>query len=148
MRGRAHPVSRSLLLLTLAALVFHLPERRRADLQGGRHIQGVRAHEHHVGGLDGHVGASRDRDPEIGLSQGRRVVHAVPDHRRHPESPRAVGDRRPVESAPGAGRKGAVFAEISVDPDLGSVRVRRLVGAWDIGRVLNPRLARGQAIGA
>jgi xanthine dehydrogenase YagR molybdenum-binding subunit len=42
---------------------------------------------------------------------------------------------------------GAVFAEVAVDPDLADVRVRRIVGAYDIGRVLNPRLARSQAIG-
>jgi len=42
---------------------------------------------------------------------------------------------------------GAVFVEVSVDPDLGIVRVRRVVGAYDVGRVVNPRLARSQCIG-
>ncbi len=42
---------------------------------------------------------------------------------------------------------GAVFAEVAVDPDLGMVRVRRLVGAYGAGRIVNPRLARSQCIG-
>lgn len=32
--------------------------------------------------------------------------------------------------------------------DLGQVRVRRVIGCFDIGRILNPRLARSQIIGA
>jgi xanthine dehydrogenase YagR molybdenum-binding subunit len=42
---------------------------------------------------------------------------------------------------------GAVFAEISVDPDVGIIRVRRIVGAYGVGRVVNPRLARSQCTG-
>jgi xanthine dehydrogenase YagR molybdenum-binding subunit len=42
---------------------------------------------------------------------------------------------------------GAVFAEVKVDPDLGQIRVARLVGAFAAGRVVNPRLARSQLLG-
>jgi xanthine dehydrogenase YagR molybdenum-binding subunit len=42
---------------------------------------------------------------------------------------------------------GAVFAEVKVDPDLGQVRVSRLVGAFAAGRVINPRLVRSQLFG-
>jgi xanthine dehydrogenase YagR molybdenum-binding subunit len=42
---------------------------------------------------------------------------------------------------------GAVFVEVGVDPDLGMVRVRRAVGAYGAGRIVNPRLARSQCIG-
>jgi xanthine dehydrogenase YagR molybdenum-binding subunit len=42
---------------------------------------------------------------------------------------------------------GAVFAELAVDPDLGETRVRRLVGAYGAGRIVNPKLARSQCIG-
>jgi xanthine dehydrogenase YagR molybdenum-binding subunit len=42
---------------------------------------------------------------------------------------------------------GAVFAEVKVDPDLGQVRVTRLVGAFAAGRVINPRLVRSQYYG-
>jgi xanthine dehydrogenase YagR molybdenum-binding subunit len=42
---------------------------------------------------------------------------------------------------------GAVFAEVKVDPDLGQVRVSRLVGAFAAGRLINPRLVRSQYLG-
>ncbi|RLP31323.1 xanthine dehydrogenase family protein molybdopterin-binding subunit [Nocardia seriolae] len=42
---------------------------------------------------------------------------------------------------------GAQFAEVAVDPDLGLVRVRRMVGAFAPGRVLNAKLARSQVLG-
>jgi xanthine dehydrogenase YagR molybdenum-binding subunit len=42
---------------------------------------------------------------------------------------------------------GAVFAEVRVDPDLGQMRVSRLVGAFAAGRVINPRLVRSQYLG-
>ena len=42
---------------------------------------------------------------------------------------------------------GAVFAEVSVDPDLGQIRVTRLVGAFAAGRVINPRMVESQVFG-
>lgn len=42
---------------------------------------------------------------------------------------------------------GAVFAEVAIDPDVGTIRVRRAVGAYGIGRVVNPRLATSQCTG-
>ena len=42
---------------------------------------------------------------------------------------------------------GAIFAEVRVDPDFGTVRVKRLVGAYGVGRVINPKTARSQCIG-
>jgi xanthine dehydrogenase YagR molybdenum-binding subunit len=42
---------------------------------------------------------------------------------------------------------GAQFAEVAVDPELGLVRVRRMVGAFAPGRVLNPKLATSQLMG-
>jgi xanthine dehydrogenase YagR molybdenum-binding subunit len=41
----------------------------------------------------------------------------------------------------------AVFAEVRVDSDLGLVRLNRFVGAYDAGRIVNPKTARSQAIG-
>jgi xanthine dehydrogenase YagR molybdenum-binding subunit len=41
----------------------------------------------------------------------------------------------------------AVFAEVRVDPNFGLVRLNRFVGAYDCGRVINPKTARSQAIG-
>ncbi len=42
---------------------------------------------------------------------------------------------------------GTVMVEVAIDPDVGTIRVRRAVGAYGIGRVVNPRLARSQCIG-
>jgi xanthine dehydrogenase YagR molybdenum-binding subunit len=42
---------------------------------------------------------------------------------------------------------GAVFAEVGVDELLGRVRIRRIYGCYDAGRVINPKLAHSQAIG-
>jgi xanthine dehydrogenase YagR molybdenum-binding subunit len=42
---------------------------------------------------------------------------------------------------------GAVFAEIKVDPDLGQMRVTRVVGAFAAGRIINPRMVRSQYYG-
>jgi xanthine dehydrogenase YagR molybdenum-binding subunit len=43
---------------------------------------------------------------------------------------------------------GAQFAEVHVDADTGEVRVRRMFGVFDAGRVLNAKTARSQLIGA
>jgi xanthine dehydrogenase YagR molybdenum-binding subunit len=42
---------------------------------------------------------------------------------------------------------GAVFAEVKVDPDLGQMRVTRLVGAFAAGRIINPRMVMSQLYG-
>ncbi len=42
---------------------------------------------------------------------------------------------------------GAVFVEVAVDPDLGMVRLRRGLGVYAAGRIVNPRLAASQCIG-
>jgi len=42
---------------------------------------------------------------------------------------------------------GAVFAEVKVDPDLGQIRVSRMIGAFAAGRIINPKLVRSQLLG-
>jgi xanthine dehydrogenase YagR molybdenum-binding subunit len=42
---------------------------------------------------------------------------------------------------------GALFVEVAVDPDLGETRVRRIVGAYGAGRIVNPKTTRSQCIG-
>src|SRR5262249_60045324 len=42
----------------------------------------------------------------------------------------------------------AVFAEIKVDEQLGVIRVTRVVSAVAAGRILNPKLASSQILGA
>lgn len=41
----------------------------------------------------------------------------------------------------------ATFAEVAVDATLGLVRVRRMLGVYDAGRIISPKLAESQAIG-
>jgi xanthine dehydrogenase YagR molybdenum-binding subunit len=53
----------------------------------------------------------------------------------------------PLDTPHGLLTFGAQFAQVAVDPDLGLVRVRRMVGAFAPGRVLNPKLARSQLMG-
>jgi xanthine dehydrogenase YagR molybdenum-binding subunit len=43
---------------------------------------------------------------------------------------------------------GAQFAELRVDIDTGQIRVDRMLGVFAIGRILNPRTARSQIVGA
>jgi xanthine dehydrogenase YagR molybdenum-binding subunit len=60
------------------------------------------------------------------------------------------GDYNPVEEVNGPKAIfsfSAVFAEVCVDPDLGLVRLNRVVSACDAGRIINPKTARSQAIG-
>jgi xanthine dehydrogenase YagR molybdenum-binding subunit len=62
----------------------------------------------------------------------------------------ADGDYDPVEDVNGPKAIfsfSAVFAEVRVDPDFGLVRLNRVVGAYDAGRIINPKTARSQAIG-
>jgi xanthine dehydrogenase YagR molybdenum-binding subunit len=42
---------------------------------------------------------------------------------------------------------GAVFAEVRVDASLGTVHLSRMLGAYGVGRILNPKTARSQMIG-
>ncbi len=60
------------------------------------------------------------------------------------------GDYDPVEETNGPKAVfsfAALFAEVRVDCDLGLVRMNRFVGAYDAGRIINPKTARSQAIG-
>ena len=42
---------------------------------------------------------------------------------------------------------GAVFAEVHVDAELGTIRVPRIVGVYSVGSLLNAKTARSQLIG-
>jgi xanthine dehydrogenase YagR molybdenum-binding subunit len=42
---------------------------------------------------------------------------------------------------------GADFVEVRVDPDLGRVRVSRVVAVFGAGKILNPKTARSQLVG-
>jgi xanthine dehydrogenase YagR molybdenum-binding subunit len=88
------------------------------------------------------------RDQLSSLSDGEEPNAAV--LRKHGLSfIEATGEAKPGEETESHSSFafGAVFAEVRVDEDLGTVRVPRLVGAYDVGRVINPKTARSQCIG-
>ena len=74
---------------------------------------------------------------EILARAGRAEIVGAAKTMRDP----AIGEKHALFS------HGAVFAEVKVDPDLGQVRVTRLVGAFAAGRIINPRLVRSQYFG-
>lgn len=91
---------------------------------------------------DGHIGSSKDNSKSLSFSDlltktGNQTVEA--------DGSAKAGD---------AYQKlaffsfSAIFAEVKVDPDLGEVRVTRVVGVYDVGKILNPLLARSQVLGA
>ncbi|RKN04238.1 xanthine dehydrogenase family protein molybdopterin-binding subunit [Streptomyces radicis] len=93
------------------------------------------------------------RDPErIATAEGHLFVRDDPERR---DSYAAVVGRHGspvvVHGQPGnttaLRSTGAVFVEVTVHPRLGTVRVRRVVGVFDAGRILNHRTTRSQAIG-
>ena len=71
--------------------------------------------------------ARAKRADVVGAAQAERAAAAAEAHSMHSH--------------------GAVFAEVKVDPDLGQVRVTRLVGAFAAGRIINPRLVQSQYFG-
>ena len=93
----------------------------------------------------------------VTVADGRMHLAARPDAARPTAScwpataadAEALGSWRPppLDTPHGLLTFGAQFAEVAVDPELGLVRVRRLVGVFAPGRVLNPKLARSQLMG-
>jgi len=83
-----------------------------------------------------------------GLKQGMRGLIDVLSARGM-QSVAAEGQAKPGDETTrfASAAFGAVFAEVLVDPSLGTVRVPRMVGAYDIGRVINPKIAHSQCIG-
>jgi CO/xanthine dehydrogenase Mo-binding subunit len=69
--------------------------------------------------------------------------HGLPEITADGERDPGVNAREPTANGSFAAR----FAEVRVDPDLGLLRVARIVSAVDAGRILNEKLARSQMIG-
>ena len=100
-----------------------------------------------------------DADPSaVGAAEGRLTLRDQPDvgesygellGRNRRTYAEAIGSWTPppLDTPHGLLTFGAQFAEVAVDPDLGLVRVRRMLGAFAPGRVLNPKLARSQLMG-
>jgi xanthine dehydrogenase YagR molybdenum-binding subunit len=58
-----------------------------------------------------------------------------------------VGSFTPQDSPYAMNTFGAIFLEIGFDPELGIVRLRRAVGRYSVGRIVNPRTATSQMLG-
>jgi xanthine dehydrogenase YagR molybdenum-binding subunit len=98
-------------------------------------------------------------DPaNVVVSDGRMTLRDRPNvgesytellERNHLEEVDALGSWNPTGADTGHATVtfGAQFAEVGVDADLGLVRVRRMVGAFAPGRVLNAKTARSQLMG-
>jgi xanthine dehydrogenase YagR molybdenum-binding subunit len=84
------------------------------------------------------------------VGEGARTTYAEVLARNGLAALAGESDYDPVEEADGPKAIfsfSAVFAEVMVDPDLGLVRLSRFTGAYDAGRIINPKTARSQAIG-
>ena len=86
------------------------------------------------------------RESALARAGGTDIAEAM---RRLDRPLEAVEEVQPGAQGEGYSRHafGAVFVEVAVDADLGETRVRRIVGAYGAGRVVNPKLARSQCIG-
>jgi xanthine dehydrogenase YagR molybdenum-binding subunit len=97
-----------------------------------------------AGAVDVRDGRMMLRDqPEIGETYSELLG------RNFREEVDALGTWNPTGADTGYAQTtfGAQFAEVAVDADLGLVRVRRMVGVFAPGRVLNPKTARSQLMG-
>jgi xanthine dehydrogenase YagR molybdenum-binding subunit len=100
-------------------------------------------------GADPHAVVVRDGRMTLGDHPGSGETYSQLLRRNLREEADALGTWNPTGADTGYATTtfGAQFAEVAVDADLGLVRVRRLVGAFAPGRVLNPRTARSQLMG-
>ncbi|MEU6119279.1 xanthine dehydrogenase family protein molybdopterin-binding subunit [Streptomyces sp. NPDC047117] len=72
--------------------------------------------------------------------------------RHHPDGMEATGETLAMNDDPhytaySIHTYGAHFAEVAVDADTAEIRLRRMLGVFSVGRVLNARTARSQLIG-
>jgi xanthine dehydrogenase YagR molybdenum-binding subunit len=95
---------------------------------------------------------------EVGVEYGQLFLLRAPSSRETMAAIVARHGKGPVEASadavPGAERTnysmhafGAVFVEVHVDPDLGEIRVPRVVGVYGVGRLLNQKTGRSQLMG-
>ncbi len=109
-----------------------------------------------IGGKDAPFGGAAAHDVVVSGGRltlaGRNLQVTYSDLLARNRLSALVGDGNydPIEEAKGPKAIfsfSAAFAEVLVDPDLGLVRLNRFVGAYDAGRIINPKTARSQAIG-
>jgi xanthine dehydrogenase YagR molybdenum-binding subunit len=95
---------------------------------------------------------------EIDFKNGRMFRKSSPDSGENATALIARRGGKPIEGAaqtrPGEELNkfvhhsfGAVFAEVNVDPDLGVIRVPRIVAVFDVGKLINHKTGTSQFIG-
>ncbi|MDR5739837.1 MULTISPECIES: xanthine dehydrogenase family protein molybdopterin-binding subunit [unclassified Caballeronia] len=95
---------------------------------------------------------------DVTVSNGWVVSLSAPEKRDPAAAVIARNGGRPIEAVattrPGDEKKqysfhsfGAVFAEVHVDADLGTIRVPRIVGVYDVGTLINEKTAHSQLMG-
>ena len=104
---------------------------RLREADGGGHARQVARHQHHVGALDGDVGAGADGDADIGRGKRRRVVDAVAD-----EGDAAAGPCRRVTAS--TLPSGSTSATTSSMPSVRGDRLRRAAVVAGDHRDLQP----------
>jgi CO/xanthine dehydrogenase Mo-binding subunit len=103
-------------------------------------LRGRRADEVTTANAGIHVaGAPSIGETYAGILARHGLPEVTADGERDPQVNRAT--------EPPSGSFAARFAEVRVDPDLGLLRVTRIVSALDAGCILNEKLARSQMIG-
>ncbi|SAL72045.1 xanthine dehydrogenase family protein molybdopterin-binding subunit [Caballeronia telluris] len=101
------------------------------------------------------AGVPRD---DVTVDNGWVVSRSAPSKRDPAAAVIARNGGRPIEATatvkPGSEKQqysfhsfGAVFAEVHVDEDLGTIRVARIVGVYDVGTLLNAKTAHSQLMG-
>ena len=90
---------------------------------------------------DGHLRLKRDPSVTMSISEVMRRANAATIEEEVSSKPSAKSTKHAMYV------HSAVFAEVKVDEDLGTIRVTRIVNAVAGGRILNPKTARSQIQG-
>jgi xanthine dehydrogenase YagR molybdenum-binding subunit len=103
--------------------------------------------------LRAHLASLADSDPDSAvfangtISENRKstpLVNLIPETGLEAKGELKPGDMLKQYSQ---ASYGAIFAEVGVDSDTGETRMRRMLGVFDAGRILNEKTARSQLIG-
>jgi xanthine dehydrogenase YagR molybdenum-binding subunit len=92
--------------------------------------------------VDGQIRLTRDPSRTVSLTAAMRQENVAAVEAKTTAIPNLVRQWRYSRHA-----HSAVFAEVQVDEDLGTVHVMRIVSAVAAGRILNPKTARSQILG-
>jgi xanthine dehydrogenase YagR molybdenum-binding subunit len=92
---------------------------------------------------EGHIRAKDEPSRAVSITRAMRHGEVL-----HIDEEAMAGPDTPKQSKYTMCTHSAVFAEVKVDEDLGTVKVTRVVSAVAGGRILNPKTARSQILGA